>query len=137
LPYEESLSHFEGFLTCRKILRHVADGFTSAPNRRHAEDFNRPRPGMNRQMASTLTNRSPRTVHNLLLEQVQRIFPLSFVSRPALRPIQPPVQWVPGGPFPGVKRSRGVTPTTHPHLVPRSIMSRSYTSSPPKRLHGM
>jgi len=27
--------------------------------------------------------------------------------------------------------------TTHPHLVPRSWMSRSYTSSPPKRLHGV
>jgi hypothetical protein len=24
-----------------------------------------------------------------------------------------------------------------PHLVPRSRMSRSYTSSPPKRLHGV
>jgi hypothetical protein len=38
---------------------------------------------------------------------------------------------------PGLKRGRGVTLTTHPHLVPRSSMSRSYTSSPPKRLHGM
>jgi hypothetical protein len=38
---------------------------------------------------------------------------------------------------PGVKRGRGVTLTTHPHLVPRSGMSRSYTSSPPKRLHGV
>jgi hypothetical protein len=43
-----------------------------------------------------------------------------------------------GGPFPGgKKRGRGVTLTTHPHLVPRSRMSRSYTSSPPKRLHGV
>jgi hypothetical protein len=25
-----------------------------------------------------------------------------------------------GGPFPGVERCRGVTLTTHPHLVPRS-----------------
>jgi hypothetical protein len=25
-----------------------------------------------------------------------------------------------GGPFPGGKRDRGVTLTTHPHLVPRS-----------------
>jgi hypothetical protein len=41
-----------------------------------------------------------------------------------------------GGPFPGAKRGRGVTLTTHPHLVPRSLMSRSYTSSPPLRLHG-
>jgi hypothetical protein len=37
-----------------------------------------------------------------------------------------------GGPFP-----RGVTLTTHPHLVPRSRMSRSYTYSPPKSLHGV
>jgi hypothetical protein len=42
-----------------------------------------------------------------------------------------------GGPFPGAKRGRGVTLTTHPHLVPRSRMSRSYTSSPPKRHHGV
>jgi hypothetical protein len=34
-----------------------------------------------------------------------------------------------GGRFPGVKRGRGVTLTTHTHLVPRSRMSRSRTSS--------
>jgi hypothetical protein len=39
---------------------------------------------------------------------------------------------------PGLKRGRGVTLTTHLHLVPRSRMSRSYTSSPPpQRLHGV
>jgi hypothetical protein len=32
---------------------------------------------------------------------------------------------------PGVKCGRGVTLTTHPHLVPRLRMSRSYTSSSP------
>jgi hypothetical protein len=69
--------------------------------------------------------------------QGQRIFPLASVSRPALGPTQPPVQWVPGVLSPGVKRGRGVMLTTHPHLVPRSWMSRSYTSSPPKRLHGV
>jgi hypothetical protein len=42
-----------------------------------------------------------------------------------------------GGPFSGGKRGRGVTLTTHPHLVPRSGMSRSYTSSPRKRLRGV
>jgi hypothetical protein len=41
------------------------------------------------------------------------------------------------GPFPGVKRGLGVMLTTHPNLVPKSWMSRSYTSSPPKRLHGV
>jgi hypothetical protein len=65
------------------------------------------------------------------------MFPLSSVSRPALRPTQPPVQWVPGVLSPGVKCGRGLTLTTHPHLVPRSRPSRSYTSSPPKRLHGV
>jgi hypothetical protein len=42
-----------------------------------------------------------------------------------------------GGPSPGVKRGRGVMLTTHLHLVQRSWMSRSYTSSPLKRLHGV
>jgi hypothetical protein len=42
-----------------------------------------------------------------------------------------------GGPFPGAKRGRGVTLTTHPHLVPKSGMSRSYTSSPPNRVAGL
>jgi hypothetical protein len=42
-----------------------------------------------------------------------------------------------GGPFPWAKRGRGVTLIAHPHLVPRSRMSRSYTSSPLKRHHGV
>jgi hypothetical protein len=37
-----------------------------------------------------------------------------------------------GGPFLGVKRGRGVTLTTHSHLVPRSRMSRGYISPPPQ-----
>jgi hypothetical protein len=60
----------------------------------------------------------------------ERIFPLASVSRPALGPTQPPVQWVPGVLSPGVKRGRGVTLTSHPHLVLRSRMSRSYILSP-------
>jgi hypothetical protein len=45
--------------------------------------------------------------------QGQRIFPLTSVSRPALGPTHPPVQWG-GGSFPGAKRRRGVTLTTQP-----------------------
>jgi hypothetical protein len=67
----------------------------------------------------------------------QRIFPLASVSRPALGPTQPTVQLVPEVLSPGVKRDRGVMLTTHPYLVPRSWMSKSYTSSRPKRLHGV
>jgi hypothetical protein len=67
----------------------------------------------------------------------QRIFSLASVSRPALGPIQPPVQWVPGVLSPGLKRGQSVTLTTHPDLVPRSRMSRSCTSSPPKHLRGV
>jgi hypothetical protein len=40
------------------------------------------------------------------------------VSRPALRPTQPPLLRVPGALSPGVKRDRGVTLITNPHLVP-------------------
>jgi hypothetical protein len=53
-----------------------------------------------------------------------RIF--STTSRPALPPTQPPIQWVPGVPFPGVKRS--VKLSTHLQLVPRS---RKYGSIHP------
>jgi hypothetical protein len=63
--------------------------------------------------------------------QRQRIFSLASASRPALGPTQPPIQWVLGVLSPGVKRGRGVMLTTHPHLVSRLRMSRSYTSSPP------
>jgi hypothetical protein len=67
----------------------------------------------------------------------ERACPLASVSRLALGPTQPAVQWVLGVLSPGVKRSRGMTLTIHPHLLQRSWMSRSCTSSPPKRLHGV
>jgi hypothetical protein len=61
----------------------------------------------------------------------KKIFLLASVSWPALGPTQPPVQWVPTVLSPGVTRGRGVTLTTQLHLLPRSWISRSYTSSPP------
>jgi hypothetical protein len=69
--------------------------------------------------------------------QRRNYFSLASVSRPALGPTQPPVQWVPGVLSTGVKRSRGVTLTTHTHLVPRPRMSRSNTYSYPKRIRGV
>jgi hypothetical protein len=69
--------------------------------------------------------------------EAKRIFPLASVSRSTLGPTQPPVQWVPEVLSPGLMRGRGVTLTTHPHLLPRSIMSRSYISSPAKLLSGV
>jgi hypothetical protein len=68
--------------------------------------------------------------------QRQRIFILVSASNPALGPTQSPVQWVPGILSPGVKRGRGVMLTIYPHPVSWLRMSRSYTSSPPRRLHG-
>jgi hypothetical protein len=60
---------------------------------------------------------------------------VASASRLALRPTQPPVQWVVRVLSPGVKHSQGVMLTTYPHVVLRSRMSRSYTSSPPCPLH--
>jgi hypothetical protein len=61
----------------------------------------------------------------------ERIHSLASVSRPALGPTQPPVL------SPGVKRGRGVTLTTHPHVVPRTRMSMRYIFSFPWRLHSV
>jgi hypothetical protein len=48
------------------------------------------------------------------------------VSRPALGPTQPPVQWIPRVLNTGVKRGRGVTLTTHRHLVHLRRYSHNY-----------
>jgi hypothetical protein len=50
----------------------------------------------------------------------QRIFPVASVSRPALGPTQPPVQWVSGVLSLGVKARPGRDADHSPHLVPRS-----------------
>jgi hypothetical protein len=103
-----SLWDFKSSFACRKILRHGI--------------FPLYFPSERKVCCGLIEVRSPAGA---------RIFPLTSVCRPALGPTQPPVQWVTGVPSLGVKRGRGVTLTTHPHLVPRSRMSRSYTFSPP------
>jgi len=42
------------------------------------------------------------------------MFPLASVSRPALGPTQPPVQWAPGVPSPGAKARPGRDPDHSP-----------------------
>jgi hypothetical protein len=56
------------------------------------------------------------------------------VFRPALEPIHPPVQWLPGTLSPGSKASRSVQLTTHLHLVPRLRMSKAVSPLPCKFL---
>jgi hypothetical protein len=53
--------------------------------------------------------------------QVLGIFLFTTVSRTAVGPTQPPIQWVPGALSLGVKWP-GREATTHLHLVPRSRM---------------
>jgi hypothetical protein len=48
-----------------------------------------------------------------------KVFSVASVSRPDLRPTQPPIQ-----------KARSVTLITYPHLVPMSRMSRSYNPLP-------
>jgi hypothetical protein len=55
-------------------------------------------------------------------------FQTSSGAHPSSYPI---IQWVPGVLSPGVKRSRGMTLTTHPHLVPRLSMIGAIPPLPP------
>jgi hypothetical protein len=56
------------------------------------------------------------------------------MSRPALRPTQPHVQWVPGGPFPEAKARPRRDADHSPPSSAEVKMSRSYTSSPLQEL---
>jgi hypothetical protein len=64
----------------------------------------------------------------------QMIFPVSSVYRPAVRTIQPPIQWIQGS-FPGGKARTRRDADHSSQLVPWSRMSRICISSPPFRLH--
>jgi hypothetical protein len=57
-------------------------------------------------------------------QQRRKDFPIACVSRSDVGPTQPL--------YNGYRVSFPRTLTTHPHLVPRSRMSRSYTYSPPQ-----
>jgi hypothetical protein len=62
------------------------------------------------------------------------IFFFTTASRPALGPTQSRIQWVPGGPFLGVKRPGREAD----HSLPSNADVKnawSYTSTPPVRLH--
>jgi hypothetical protein len=69
--------------------------------------------------------------------QRQTIFPVASVSRPALGPTQPPVQWVRGVLSSGVKRGRGVMLTTHLILCWGQEWVGTIPPSPPWRLYGV
>jgi hypothetical protein len=56
-------------------------------------------------------------------------FALTSVSKPAPRPTQTPIQWVPGVLSMGIERP-GRDTDDSPHLVPRSGVSRTYISTP-------
>ena len=56
------------------------------------------------------------------------------LSRPALGPIQPPVQWVPG--LPGLN-GWGVALSTHPYLPPTLEKESSYTCTHLLALNGI
>jgi hypothetical protein len=57
-----------------------------------------------------------------------RIFHFDTVSRPALGPTQPPIQWIPAALSLEVKRRE--READHSHLVPKSKNKWSYTSIP-------
>jgi hypothetical protein len=62
------------------------------------------------------------------------LFPTAF--RPALRPTQSPIQWVSGALSLGVKQP-GREADHSPPSSPAVKNVRSYTSTPPIRLHGV
>jgi hypothetical protein len=64
------------------------------------------------------------------------IFLFTTASRPALGPTQPPIQWVTGNPFLGIKRPG--READHSHASSAEVKNAwSLTSTPPIRPHGV
>jgi hypothetical protein len=76
----------------------------------------------------TLSIRLHGVVFNLAMDTTLGIFLFTTVSRTALGPTLPPIQWVPCALSLGVKRP-GRESDHSPHLVPRSKSEWSYTST--------
>jgi hypothetical protein len=70
-----------------------------------------------------------------LLAEAGNFF-FTTVSRPALGPTQPPIQWVPVAISLGVKRPGREADHTPPSSA-EDMKAWSYTSTPPIRLHGV
>jgi hypothetical protein len=64
------------------------------------------------------------------------IFLFTTTSRQALGLTQPPTQWVPGAPSPGVKQL-GCEADQSPPYSAKVKNAQSYTSIPPIPLHGI
>jgi hypothetical protein len=65
----------------------------------------------------------------------QGLFLFTTASRPALVPTQPPIPWVPGPFFLGIKRPRREADHPPPSSADVKDMC-GYSSTPPIRLHG-
>jgi hypothetical protein len=100
----------------------------------------------NRALVTTQKSSMLDTVHclkyNLRVQSPARIlFPLASVSKPALAPTQPPIQWVPGVLFPRVKRGPGDADHSPPASTEvkneYALYLLSPPPAPPKRLYGV
>jgi hypothetical protein len=69
-------------------------------------------------------------------QQGQGIFFFTTVSRPALGPAEPPIQWIPGALFLGVKQPECEVDHSPPSSG-KVTNVWSYTSTPPTSLHGV
>jgi hypothetical protein len=75
--------------------------------------------------SSLVTNRIPN--YNEENSRYGKSFLFSTTSRPTLGPTQPPIQWVPGAPSPGVKRQGRETD----HSPPSSAEVKNGGAIPP------